>query len=767
MRALLIGFSIVITLVLTGTAHAGTDVAFYSVQGDLSAGTDVVQLIFDTEEVTPADPMQFSTFHNAGGTNVAGDVIAGDGFDPTLGFKERGGLNFTASDDNDGPGNDALIPREELGSPNAGEAIAAGTYELYLAAAGASLGGLAPSWAVDLIGPASSDTRISDIVLVGNPTISSLKYGTTASGLLDLANLSLANGNSLTITGELNVATTGVAKLSISAGANLSVGSLIGGAGAVINHDDGTLTVNGGTFSPGVADYAIDGDDAADLPTLKLTNGATATFGGFFDVGNFQRGRLEVLSGSNLTVDTLSAGFDNNSDGDILISGAGSEISATTSQTIGFIGKGNVEVLNGAKLTSVTDAEIAVGVGAAGSGVVVRGPGSLWEIMLDLTIGDSDRGMVSVEDGALVTVDGDAFIAFFSGASNSIATVTGDDSQMNITGDLFVGDEDVGIVTITSGGRVTSADAFLGRYDAAASGIVNVTGTGNNAESTWQAADIFIGGDGFSPQGNGQLNISDDGAVTAANVTIWNTGGVELDNGKLSVTTLESDGNFTGAGTATVASGGAFTNRGTVAPGLSTATLNIAGDFVQESAGSLDIEIDGTGGSGVGHDMLAVTGVATLGGRINLILGNYVPDYADEFVVLTYSSRIGQFQPVTGAFVDNTKTLAPIYGSGELKLVAALPSDSNLDGIVNFDDFVIVSNNFNQTGTEWVSGDFNLDSQTNFDDFVVLSNNFGMMVFSGRTVPEPTTFLLFAIASGLSVRGRWTSLRVDDDSILS
>ena len=61
--------------------------------------------------------------------------------------------------------------------------------------------------------------------------------------------------------------------------------------------------------------------------------------------------------------------------------------------------------------------------------------------------------------------------------------------------------------------------------------------------------------------------------------------------------------------------------------------------------------------------------------------------------------------------------LSNLIGSGR--------ADGNLDRMVTFNDFVLVTNNFDSVGTGWSQGNYNLDTLTDFDDFVVLTNNFG------------------------------------------
>ena len=65
--------------------------------------------------------------------------------------------------------------------------------------------------------------------------------------------------------------------------------------------------------------------------------------------------------------------------------------------------------------------------------------------------------------------------------------------------------------------------------------------------------------------------------------------------------------------------------------------------------------------------------------------------------------------------------------------------DGDLNRTINFDDFVILSNNFRSASTDGRHGNYNLDDVTDFDDFVVLSNSFGLTFTSSLLdlVPDP------------------------------
>ena len=74
-----------------------------------------------------------------------------------------------------------------------------------------------------------------------------------------------------------------------------------------------------------------------------------------------------------------------------------------------------------------------------------------------------------------------------------------------------------------------------------------------------------------------------------------------------------------------------------------------------------------------------------------------------------------------------------------------LAGDTNLDGAVNFDDFLVLANNFDRRRRDWGDGDFNGDQQVKFDDFLVLSTNFGSGENAVAAVPEPRACSIAAL----------------------
>ena len=77
--------------------------------------------------------------------------------------------------------------------------------------------------------------------------------------------------------------------------------------------------------------------------------------------------------------------------------------------------------------------------------------------------------------------------------------------------------------------------------------------------------------------------------------------------------------------------------------------------------------------------------------------------------------------------------------------VDSLEGDTNLDGAVDFEDFLIFSQNFGTEGSDatWTRGDFDCDQSIVFVDFLSLSSSFGQSATakSVQSVPEPSAWV--------------------------
>ncbi len=198
------------------------------------------------------------------------------------------------------------------------------------------------------------------------------------------------------------------------------------------------------------------------------------------------------------------------------------------------------------------------------------------------------------------------------------------------------------------------------------------------------------------------------------------------------------------------ASDGQFINQGTLGPGSSTGVLGFIGDYSQSGTGNIEIELAGSGGvAGSDFDQVTVTANALLDGGLDILLsGGFVPNYGDAFEVLIAGTRTGEFSVINGAFINEDMTLAPAYdhgGNAGLTLIAVIPGDADMDGVINGQDLLAWQANLFTNGG-WAEGDFNLDGMVNGLDLLIWQSHLFASVGSvggavslgaDSAVPEP------------------------------
>lgn len=101
---------------------------------------------------------------------------------------------------------------------------------------------------------------------------------------------------------------------------------------------------------------------------------------------------------------------------------------------------------------------------------------------------------------------------------------------------------------------------------------------------------------------------------------------------------------------------------------------------------------------------------------------------------VVFSSRLpnGQYRLsiAAGAMSDqNNKSLS----AATTVDFASRAGDVTGDGTVNFDDLLVLAQNYGKSGLTWSKGDLNGDTQVNFDDLLMLAQNYGL----SAVVPLP------------------------------
>jgi T5SS/PEP-CTERM-associated repeat protein/autotransporter-associated beta strand protein len=141
----------------------------------------------------------------------------------------------------------------------------------------------------------------------------------------------------------------------------------------------------------------------------------------------------------------------------------------------------------------------------------------------DIVIGDTTGGRMEISGGGLA-LNRRGFIGQNAGAVGAV-TVSGAGSRWDCTGSVWSGNSGAGSLNITSGGVVSSAgNGYLG-FSVNSSGSAVVSGAG----SSWiTAVNLYVGGNGAAPGGQGILQIENGGVVGATLTTVYNSGYLRL-----------------------------------------------------------------------------------------------------------------------------------------------------------------------------------------------------------------------------------------------
>ena len=170
--------------------------------------------------------------------------------------------------------------------------------------------------------------------------------------------------------------------------------------------------------------------------------------------------------------------------------------------------------------------------------------------------------------------------------------------------------------------------------------------------------------DSLTKSGNGLWNLTEDINLGAAPGTSSINSGTLAVNANLTASQawILPGGTLQGSGTVI----GNVHNTGTVGPGNSIGTLNISGNYVQGASGALAIEVDGTGA----HDVLAVTGTASLAGRLEVYPMGFIASRSTYSGILTAGGGVtGQFDQALLVSGSPVLSIMPVYNSNSVDLL--------------------------------------------------------------------------------------------------
>jgi len=453
-----------------------------------------------------------------------------------------------------------------------------------------------------------------------------------------------------------------------------------------------TLTVENGGTIVGTAGGSVGGNigyNAGSNGTVTVTGSGSRwsnPTGQDMDVGANGTGTLNILNGGTVNSRNGTVAHYVGSTGTVTVAGAGSTWANTTQVVVGWSGTGEMTVSDGGRVTGNTYG--FVGARAGGNGqVTVTGPGSTWDMGLQLVIGnEASTGNLTVENGGTVINTGGR-IGLSAGSVGTV-TVTGSGSTLTDHGPILrIGYDGTGTLTVANGGLVTVGTQTSGVYNgtltiasnAGSVGTLNIgaaAGSAATTAGTFKAASIAFGaGTGsivFNHTSSGLLfdsAISGTGTIRALAGTTILTG----DNSLFTGTTVVDGGiltvNGSMAGSAmTVASGARLTGSGsvgsvtaqagsTVAPGNSPGTLTVNGNYSAQSGSIYNAEVV-PGGSV--SDLISVTGTATIANGAILNASRYGNGFftlGSRYTVLTATGG------VTGTYSLRDTALSSFYAA--------------------------------------------------------------------------------------------------------
>jgi outer membrane autotransporter protein len=395
----------------------------------------------------------------------------------------------------------------------------------------------------------------------------------------------------------------------------------------------------------------------------SLINGGMVTVNGLY-IGVGDKGVLTVANGAVLNSNLAYVGQMAGSSGAVTVTGVGSIWNAQ-GLVVGNDGVGTLAILNGGAVnTSVYEFSLA---DQSGNGTaIVDGAGSKLTAS-DFVVGNGGTGTLTVSNGgAVIGTTWISTIGHDVGAVGTV-TVTGAGSTLSNVGDLFIGQNGSGTLTVANGGGVTVGGNIVLAYQPGSTGTLNIGGAAGAAAAapgTVNTANIeFRAGTGainfnhtgvgyvFAPamSGFGTINqlsgetilTADSSAFTGATSV---TGGRLAVNGSLAGIVTVSGGGILG-GTGTVG-GIAANSGGIVGPGNSIGTLNVNGNVTFAAGSIYQVETNAAGQS----DKIAATGSATLNG--GTIVASGAAPLGSQFTVLTAAGGInGTFASASGATV--------------------------------------------------------------------------------------------------------------------
>jgi T5SS/PEP-CTERM-associated repeat protein len=418
---------------------------------------------------------------------------------------------------------------------------------------------------------AASLTQSGGVVSTGDLAIG---QNTTSSGTVTVS------GGSLTATGEINIGAGGNGTATIDGGGTMSAVTP-GPTSPAVSIGSGLGTTGGLTVSG--TGSALDANGAVvvggnGLGSLDIANAAT----------------VESGNPSSSLFEGVDAGQMSGGSGAISVTGTQSLLTNTGEFVVGDNGTGSLTIDAGGTVVTTpagggAGLAIANTSNADGSSVNLSGAGSNLQITGLLDVGVDGSGGLSISDGALVT----AGTLDAGNISSAVANINVSGADFTVTGDATVADDGTGVMSVLSGATFTAGNLTIGNQgDSSGAMVVSGDNTVVNI-----SGDLNVG----TSVGTGDLTIGPGATVNASVVNLQ--GEVVLENGELDPTVNLINQGQTAGGSGTIAAGD-IVDEGVIQAGGSKPSqklLVVAGTILGGGPWAIDsvAQFQANGGAGI------------------------------------------------------------------------------------------------------------------------------------------------------------------------
>ena len=211
-----------------------------------------------------------------------------------------------------------------------------------------------------------------------------------------------------------------------------------------------------------------------------------------------------------------------------------------------------------------------------------------------------------------------------------------------------------GFLTNASGVKLTNARTLTNKLFLTNAGTLTNSGTLINNLALTNDGTLANNSDLINDGALINNNILDNNGNIIGTGTFTQTAGATINNGSITQSLISIDGGTLG-GSGMINGDVNIGDLGSVNPGNSPGALTINGDFT--SSGIFNVEIGGLL-AGTEYDVLDVTGIANLGGTLNVDFfdlggGLFDASLGNTFDILSAESMTGQFDLFTLAMLGN------------------------------------------------------------------------------------------------------------------